>query len=268
MKWILALLTCISLNSCITTTIPEMHYSVAQNVPLLTQKGEARFSAATGTEGTGVQAAYAFSKSWAVMGSYSEGIDEIWPPGLIGDAGYSNDNRRSGELAIGYFHPIATKGVFEIYGGVERYYRSFSEDWFPEGYPNSRVTSTNVTKPFVQVDFGLINLRKHSFGLSLKLGLLVYDHFSNIVTLSDTTGKQTTTSNSYDIRSALVVEPCFTYRVGGKHLSFQAQAGFSFTNSQLNTINSGSTLSEPFFFNVGLSVRLFKDMNNNIKKAE
>ena len=257
MKWILALVICISFNSCIP--YPSMHYSVAQNVPLLTEKGETRFSVSTGNEAIGIQGAYAFSNSLAVMASYSGGLDETSPPGYISDGGFDNGSRRSGEIAFGYFEPIGKKGVIEAYAGIERYYRSFSNDWFPTGVLYTSTFSTYCTKPFVQVDLGLNNVGHHSFGLSMKIGVLEYDHLSYMV--SDSTGRMSQHASDYNSSPSVVVEPCFTYRLGGKHLSFQAQAGLSITASQVNTINSGSGLSEPFFFNAGLSVRLFKEKN-------
>ena len=258
MKWFLAVVACISLNSCII--YPSMHYSVAQNVPLFTQKDEARVTVATGNEAIGLQCAYAFSPSWAVMGSYSGGLDEFPAPDYS-DGGFDNGTRWSSELAVGHFQPIGTKGIFEIYGGAERYYRSFTNSWIDPGSggQNSSALSTYCTKPFVQLDLGSRNTGRHSFGLSLKLGLLMYDHFSYLTT--DSIGKSVQSASSYNSSPALIVEPCFTYRLGGKYISFQAQAGLSITNSQVNNINSGSGLSEPFFFNLGLSVRLFKDGN-------
>ncbi len=255
MKWILAPIICISLNSCIV--YPSMHYSVAQNVPLLTEKNETRFSVSTGNEAIGIQGAYAFSNSFAVMAGYSGGLDEF-PSPFFGDDGFDNGARISGEFALGYFKPIGNHSIIEAYCSVERYYRSFSET--SEVYLFPLLTnsfSTYCTKPFVQLDLGLHNSGHHCFGLSMKIGMLKYDHFSYVIT--DTTGRLVQRASDYNSSPAIIIEPCFTYRLGGKYLRFQAQAGLSITNSQVNTINSGYGLSEPFFFNVGLAITLFKD---------
>jgi|GEM_PF-5350220 len=257
-KLVLTVAIGISLTSCVT--YPAMHYSVAQNVPLLTQKGDIRFSIATGTEIIGLQAAYAFSKSWAAIGSYSDGLDEIETRALtMNNYTFSDGSRRSGELAIGYFQAIDAKGIFEIYGGVERYYRSFSEVLTYGQLVQPSTFSTNCTKPFIQMDVGFHETGKHSFGLSFKFGLLTYDQLSFMV--SDSTGNLVSHPNFYNPTPALIVEPCLTYRLGRKNLSFQAQTGFSFTGSSVGSnyyYSSGSSFSESFFFNVGLSLRIIK----------
>jgi len=73
MKSLNFIIIALSLNSCYSPS--EMYYSVAQNAPLLTQKNELRISAAALTETYGRQAAYAFSKSFGVIGSYSNGLN-------------------------------------------------------------------------------------------------------------------------------------------------------------------------------------------------
>src|ERR1039457_7181790 len=107
MKWLIVSSIVIFFSSCIS--YPIMHYSVAQNVPLLTQKNDIRFSVATGTETIGIQGAYAFTKSFAVMGSYSEGMNDI--AFNYFDININNGSRRSGELAIGYFDSLTEEVV-------------------------------------------------------------------------------------------------------------------------------------------------------------
>jgi len=264
MKWILALIICISLNSCYV--LPSMHYSVAQNVPLFTQKNEARLSVATGTEAIGVQGAYAFSNSFAVLASYYGGLDEF-PAALFADDGSNIGTRQSGEFALGYFKPIGRHSIIEVYAGVERYYRAFS--WYSEAYLFPVQTgsfSAYCTKPFVQVDLGLHNTGHHSLGLSMKIGMLKYDHFYYVIT--DTTGRLVQRASDLNFSPALIVEPCFTYRLGNKWLNFQAQAGLSLTTSLVNNIYFGPGLSEAFFFSAGLSMKMFMERTDQIKQVE
>jgi hypothetical protein len=252
MNWYIGFVIFLFTTSCIS--YPLMHDAVSQNVPLLSKKNEGRISVATGTESVGFQAAYSFSKSFAAMGGYSWGMNDIME--YVGDVNINNGTRQSSELAIGYFNPIGAKGVIEIFGGAERYSRSFSVTDYG-GYVYNGMFSTNATKPFVQLDLGFHNARKHSISLSVKMGYLFYDHYSFLV-LDDQTHKWGPYPQNY-VNNDPIIEPCITYRVGGKRISFQAQAGFSYSNTMLFSVYNNTLVTDPFFYNVGLSLRLFKE---------
>jgi hypothetical protein len=230
-----------------------MHTAVAQNVPLLTQKSETRFTLASGTESFGFQGAWAFSKSFALIGSYSTGLNELisWIP----DVKVDNGSRWSGELAAGYYKLIGDKGVFEIYAGAERYYRNYSVTPY---YGPHLIFATNYTLPFVQMDLGFQNIRKHSFAFSFKLGYMTYDHSTTLISdqIQQDPNKLVSEPGYFGLIPGTVIEPCITYHVGNENVSFQAQIGFAFTNLGAYSIYGGSYL-DPFFLNVGLSLRLF-----------
>ena len=246
MKWLIVIIFSAFLNSSVYAQ--EMHYSVAQNVPLLTYKNELRLSVATGTETYGIQVAYAFSKSLAVTGSYSNGLDFGDGSGNSGDV-YFSGFRSSGELALGYFKEFKDSTIIEIYGGLERYHGDF-EPWSSKqaGTLPSDTVRTNCTEPFVQFDLGFKNNGHHSFSLSCKFGYLIYDHFYTYH-IEPYGGPQTTKNQE---STSLNIVPCITYRLGGRRLSFQAQAGLS-TAPAVSYYDTGGD----FFLNVGLSLRLF-----------
>ncbi len=239
MKSLIFLVIAFSLNSCYSTS-PSMHYSVAQNVPLLTQKNELRLSAATGTEAYGGQAAYAFSKSFAIMGSYSGGVT------------FDNGSRSSWDFAVGYFKRLEDSMIFEIYGGAGRYHRDFQvwNDALAGSLPPDTFR-TNCTEPFVQFDLGFKNNGRHSFSLSGKFGYLIYDHFYSFHAGAAFGPTYTTTNHASNEPTTAI---CLTYRRGGKRLSFQAQAGLSI-QSPVSYYDPGSDI----FINLGLSLRLFGD---------
>src|ERR1022692_2924180 len=138
MKWLIYLIITLSLGSCVST-YPTMNYSTSQNVPLFENRNEVRLSAATGSQYYGFQGAYACTNLLALMGSYSNG--------LISDGG----NRNSREFAIGYYkYKPKDSSTFEIYGGVERYYRDFTvwTDALAGSLPSDSFR-TNATKFFI-----------------------------------------------------------------------------------------------------------------------
>ncbi len=250
MKWFISLLITFLLVSC--ASFPIMHYATAQNVPLFSQKNDFRVSVATGSEKFGIQGAYAFSNSLAVLGSYSYGMNDVFL--YTDNLNINNGNRWNSEFAFGYFYAIDPYVSLELYGGAERYHRDYSVENL-SGYevPNS-IFSTNFTKLFVQFDLGFPNEGNHCLGISAKFGYLIYDHYSLMVN----TGQNYWIPYTNYVNNATIFEPCITYRLGGRRLSFQAQIGYSFTKSEKYALYVGGNSSDyPFFVNVGLTLRLF-----------
>jgi len=246
MKWLLILILILSLSP--HADCQYMHYTVAQNVPLFTQKNELRLSASTGTENYGFQAAYAFSKSFAITGSYSYGST------------FDNSNRNSWEFEVGYFKKFKDSIIFEIYGGAGRYHRDFQtwNDALAGSLPPDTFR-TNCTEPYVQFDLGIPGNGRHSFSISGRYGYLFYDHFHSFhagVNPNAPYGPVYSTTNHASTKPTTAV--CITYRLGGKKLSFQAQAGLSGADP-VSYYDTGGD----FFINVGLSLKLFGEQKIN-----
>jgi len=248
MKWFIIFITILSLSS--SADCQDMHYTVAQNVPLFTQKNELRISAATGTENYGFQGAYAFANALAVLGSYSYGST------------FDGGNRNSWEFEVGYFKTLRDSMIFEIYGGAGRYHRDF-QVWNDAlaGMLPPDTFRTNCTEPFIQFDLGFKNNGRHSFSLSGKFGYLIYDHFYSFHAGVKTIGIGPEYSTTNYARPEPTSAICITYRRGGKRLSFQAQAGLSI-QSPVSYYDPGSDI----FINLGLSLRLFGEKKTATNK--
>ena len=249
MKALFVLACSILLQSCIILT-PVMQYSVDQNVPLISEKGEGQISVSTGTEMIGIQGAYGITNSISAMGNFSDGINAIYLDGDgEGITAIDNGLRQSGELAVGYHYSISPHILFEIYGGAERYYRSYSYSVYNQ-YADT--FSTNITKPFIQLDLGILDNKKNGLGLSCKFGELIFDHYSDKLT-----GTYYMYGNSlyqpigYSTR--LIIEPCITYRVGGRDISCQMQFGATFTPTG-NGFPLGIT---DMFVSIGVQARFY-----------
>lgn len=256
MKALLLIAACISLQSCIY--YPLMHYSVDQNVPMITEKGEAQLSASTGTETFGIQGAYGITNSISVMGSYSTGVNDMIGDGdNAGITELDNGNRYSGELAVGYFYPFTDNFSFEIYGGVERYFRNYSVySYYGQEGPTSDL-HTYMSKPFVQLDLGLHTVNKNGFALSLKVGDMIFDHFyDKVTTLNNNYQNQTNILTSYS--NASIAEPCLTFHFGGKIISGQIQLGMAWPYFDYSP-NYLVNLENPYMFiEFGLQAKLFR----------
>ena len=247
MKVFFVLASSVLLQSCIILT-PVMQYSVDQNVPLISEKGEGQVSVSTGTEMIGIQGAYGITNSISAMGNFSDGINAIYLDGE-GEGITSIDNglRQSGEIAVGYHYSISPHILFEIYGGAERYYRSYSYSIYNQ---YSDTFSTNITKPFIQLDLGILDDKKNGLGLSCKFGKLIFDHYADRLTGTYyMNGNSLYQSVGHSTRS--IIEPCITYRVGGRSISCQVQFGTTFTPTG-NGFPLGIT---DVFVNIGIQAR-------------
>ncbi len=223
-----------------------MQYTVAQNVPLLTQKNEIRLSATTGSETYGFQGAYALTNALALIGGYSNGVNDV-------------SIRNSWEFAIGYFESNENS-PFEIYCGAERYYRNFTawSDPLVHSIP-SEIIRTHCTIPFVQLDAITYNARSQRFTGSFKIGYVIYDHFSS----TEFSANGAPNTSQAIPNSAPFFEPCITYRLGLHKVSFQAQMGLTF---QTTMTNFDAPLN--FFMNFGLSLKLFGHIRPKITPAK
>ena len=248
MKALFILASCVSLQSCVL--YPLMHYSVAQNVPLISEKGEGQVSVSTGTELLGYQGAYGITNSITLVGSYCHAMNDIFEDGDMLGIYSHNGNRESGELAVGYHHLISPNVLFEIYGGAERYSRSYS--FYTIYPPFTDNFSTNITKPFIQLDLGFLNNKKNGLGLSCKFGDFIFDHYSDKHTGTFPDPNNSNHIPDYyplDNSSQATVEPCITYRAGGKNIICQLQLGTTFSPY------SSSLAINDVFVSVGIQAR-------------
>jgi len=240
---LMGLLFCLLLSSC--SYYSTLYQSSSQNVPLITSKNEGRIEAGTGTQNAGIQAAYGIANHLAAMGSFSYG--QVNFPnffGFISDGGTTSGYRMGGDLALGYFTKLDSNKSFEIFGGFERYHRSYDGDSYPEGYMNTFTVSSNMTKPFIQADLGFQIRSWLQLGLSCRVGYLYFDHYLENGTNMDST----LIAKNFSITKNLnfsVIDPAITLRLGRKNLKFMFQYGFSFA----------SEYEHSAYYNVGLSYR-------------
>jgi len=238
-----------------------MKLANSQNVPMLTSEHEVRLSASTGTETFGVQGAYSITKSLAVMGEYSYGLDELHS--YSGGNWFNYGARTSGEIAIGLYEISKPKDKnnlmsFELFGGVESYHRDF--EFIDRDFENGEWYNVNINliKPFVQGDIGFLNSAKKGFGLSCKVGYMIFQKFEMTETVN---GSPNYSKYNYSSTTNIPeFQPCFTYRFGWKRFNFQFQLGASL--SDIPTIQIYDFGENPVFFNGGVSLKLFGESSD------
>lgn len=245
---------CIFFISC---SSPSMLISSSHNVPLLTKKNETRIEAGTGTQYFGMQASHAFSNHFEAMGTYSYG--QTYGPVFFEQDVVSGNTgiRNGGELALGYFSKLDSSIPFELFAGMEKYYRFYGTGG--SIFAGTYYRSANINKPFIQADMGIFLNKRLQLRLSCRVGYLIFDHYNSYHVPGIDSG--TNNNNSYSqISNLAVFEPAAMLKFGRKRLNLFIQYGLSIPTKYLYSD------SQILFFNMGLSYRFpWKKKNDPAK---
>lgn len=198
------------------------HYyyvSNVQNVPLFKEKNEYHISGAFGEGDESscleVQAAYSATDKIGIMTDFMSAKG--------GD--FSNKNYGKGnylEGAIGYYKPIKSEGVFEIYGGLgggneHHEYTSIFENQY---YGSSELS---LLKLFIQPSFGF-TFKAFDIALSTRFSRLSYFNVDNNIYANYNSYNEL---NTLSDKSHYFIEPAITLRGGWKNIKVQFQAVYA-----------------------------------------
>jgi hypothetical protein len=188
------------------------YYYVAntKNVPLLREKNESRVSLTYGegdeSKSMDIQAAYAVSDKIGIMANFmsAKGGD---------DSGQNPDwaNGTYFDGAVGYYKPISSFGVFEIYGG----YGASSQH---HQYNTNETADLRFTKVFLQPSIGLTG-KWYEIAFSLPLSRVSFNEINDYTTSGEHQGLDKLSSQG----PSCIVEPAFTIRGGWKYIKLQFQ---------------------------------------------
>lgn len=228
---ILFLAGCVAFQSCAPTYIPNN-----TNVPLFTEPGEIQLAAYQGTNGTDLQAAVSVVDHLAVMGNFEISKHEEEDP-----EDYHKHN--FGEIGIGFYDTFGGKGRFEFYGGYGSgksetydYIDVFTED------EQTRFEG-KYDRWFLQGNIGL--------GNDIFEGAISYRvSYVNFYRLTEF-GPDPNVAPVSTSMEELMMEPAITIKVGGKHIKFVSQWGFSFPYDDYARFDY-----QPFFWSAGIQGKI------------
>lgn len=205
----------------------------AQNIPLFKEKNEFRGSVATGggdeTSTVDIQAAYSITNKFAVMSNFvtAKGNNKdnnlYESPGNLGNGTYL-------DAAFGYFKPLGSKGVFEIYGGIggsnqHHQYESTTYDDFG-GYTTSNRGSADLsfTKIYLQPSIGFTS---NGFDMAFSSSICKVN-FNKIDNRIDSVYiEHFAVDKISQNKNSFLFEPSLTVRGGWKYAKLQLQYVFS-----------------------------------------
>ena len=187
------------------------YYYVAntKNVPLLREKNEARVTLSYGegnqSSSIDLQGAYAITGKLGILANFMTANG--------GTASGQNQNWAKGtcfEGAAGYFKPVNTFGIFEVYGGLGA---SSQHHQYSTGTADLR-----FTKVFVQPSFGF-TAKWAEAAFSLPLTRVSFNEIHDYTYSGEESGLERLASN----HTSYILEPALTIRGGWKYLKLQFQ---------------------------------------------
>jgi hypothetical protein len=224
----------------------------AQNVPMFREKNQLLLSAGLGgseSECLELQAAYSPVQNLAVMANYMASTIQYNSTGDYGNQAYI-------EGALGYYKPINSFAVFEIYAGWgsgsehHRYVESTTYDYNGNTYYSSEGTSDlTFKKIFIQPSVGF-SFDFLDIAFSSRLYRLNFDNIQNYIS-----------GNSYDsntLKSLMMynqhyfVEPALTFRGGWQNVKLQLQV----STTQLLQNESRAFMYESLHMSLGVCLKL------------
>lgn len=220
------------------------HYYYVQNihnVPLFKEKNEIRATAAIGLGSevttTEIQAAYSFADNLGAMVDYVS---------LFGGDRLKNNYGKGYYMdgAIGYFKPIQSHGIFEIYGGVGT---GSQQHHYPSTGQIDNTANLSFTKIFIQPSFGLTT-NMVDIALSSRISNLHFNNISNRI--AKNYSEFTCVNDISQNRNSVLLEPALTLRTGWKYLKLQAQYSISENMSNPNLKFEKSTISLGLYISI------------------
>lgn len=193
----------------------------AQNVPLFSGQGDCKASAALKfgqySIGTDIQSAVAVTDHMGIMLNYSSYIGQ---DAHLSDYNETTSRSKLIEGGMGYYYPFHGSFVFETYAGYSN--ANIKTDYNEyQGWGSSKLHYSSF---FLQPAVGFC---KEHIELAISARFRVLDYYK--YTCKDYTGDylEQSLQEIIDHPATCLLEPAFTMRVGGKHVKFQFQAGFS-----------------------------------------
>ncbi|NGP88508.1 hypothetical protein [Fodinibius halophilus] len=187
-------------SGCASVYVPS-----AQHTNLMNEKGELHAAAHAGVNGGDIQAGYAVSDNFGIIGAASFGSSE--------EEGTADDFHEHSYAEIGgtYFRPIGTKGRYEVMAGVGAGSAESVTQYNFFGPQQVKATG-DYTKVFLQNNIG-VETGILEAGVAIRLGHVIFRKFET----SNTTYEESERGTFF--------EPSAFARLGWKNVKFETQVG-------------------------------------------
>lgn len=266
------------LSSCYT---PRYVYSPsAQNVPLITEKGDSKLGILYSTNGNGIRTenekeyrrfgrgidihgAYAINKQFAFQGNFYQRSEQNGGGYGFRDSGYSiiKYRRHLTELGFGYYTKTEPSGklIFQAFVGIGLGKFIFDDNGQDDtGAVYHRFHQANITKFYIQPALMYQNEKRYSVSLASRFSFINYGNIKTDYTQTELENYELAVLGK---SPAVFWEPYFLHSFGLKkmpYLRLEYQFGFSILMS------SRFVDARSLIFSAGLQA----DLHNLLKKKK
>lgn len=205
-----------------------VYYPPQVNVPMLKEQGEGKVNISGSSDGGSLLGSYAISDQLAVSGGLNFFSYEDNQSVKVNEVAKTYRGAQL-DLAIGYFKPFNTHGLFDVYVGIGH------------AELDSEVIKGSVKKVSLQSSIGYKS-EEVEFSFATRLVDIRAD--KHVVL----------TESQRDMESVLI-EPVITYKVGWEKFKITSQLGLSIPLR--NNYQADLLRNYPVIFNLGLEYRFF-----------
>lgn len=204
---------------------------VSHDIPMLQEQHDLRADLDLTLFGATASVAYAFDDRWAVQGSFQ---------GMV-----CATDRIGGQLSAGWFTPIKSNNVFEVYAGA-----SFGHGKLKSADMDSY--EGHFQSCFIQADYGWCNLANSHIDIALGLkGGLLHAKGTDDEWYNDIATQEPQRSSTPWTQSAPFLESALSFRFGWERLKFNLNASMTISPSshRLTNIEPRTSLGLNYYFN-------------------
>lgn len=213
----------------LTVTSCTVYHPQAVDIPLINHAGDTRVDAAMS------MSMWVVPDAFNINATVSHGFND-WFTGQA-HLNYGGDNYYA-QVAPGYYLPLSSKSVFEVYagygfGGVDRTNDDDSRNYGDGTSRKSSDFSGRFHLPFVQANIGWHDLLSSHFdiGFGLKAGAFLPDYEYHAY---DDNGDEILSRREIYNTGNLLIEPQLMLRVGGKKVRFSVKLGVAVMSDWMN----------------------------------
>lgn len=192
----------------IQTACAPVYVPNTRQTPLLDKKGELHAAVHTGTNGAHLQAAYAVSDRFGLVGGFSKSKNETEE-----DLSPDYHKHTLGELGVAYFRSLGRIGRLEALGGLG-FGTAEAVDQYDFFGPQEVRAEGSYNNIFLQGNIGL-ETGVIETGVALRLNRVNFTQF------------ETNSSTYNETEGAFFFEPALFGRLGWKNIKIEGQYGFS-----------------------------------------
>jgi hypothetical protein len=256
------------LATLLTGCAHDYYFSSIQNVPLFKEKYEFHLAGSYGigdeSQSGELQTAFAVTNHLGIMANFMK-----TKAGSFAEEDYVSG--RNYDFGIGYFRPVGSAAVFEIYSGLGRNDQH-------HGYSTSQYNQTTGQDEYVSSGKSYLHFTKYYIQPAFGIAFDYFDAAASIRfnQLNFTSVNYNITDHSEDIEIMdllstghhYIAEPAITLRSGWRNMKVQFQASYALNLNRLSDDEYDEEYVENYVEPVHISIGFYLTLANRWNKKK